>query len=91
MLDLSFSLPFSVFLPILLSRHSQQHLPLVVTLVALILAVFKVISFTHSFLAACGTVSAWSYLRFYQRRDEGVKGDMAEGFEFATLFPEFLQ
>lgn len=69
---------------------SFQHLPVVVIFIALLLAVFKLVFYAHSLLALSGTLTAWIYLRFYQRRDGG-RGDMTESFAFATFFPELMQ
>lgn len=37
-----------------------------------------------------GMLSAWGYLRFYQRRD-GIQGDRSETFSILSFFPESLQ
>merc|ERR1712029_825792 len=38
-----------------------------------------------------GLIVSWVYLRFYQVHSNGSKGDTAESFSFATLFPNVLQ
>lgn len=70
---------------------SLQHLPLMVTVLALFLALLKLVSFTHSLLAFNGIVVSWLYLRFYEKQDSGQRGDMSESFSFATFFPELMQ
>ena len=62
-----------------------------VTFCALLFAVIKFVSFTHSLLAFNGMVVSWIYLRFYEKQDNGSRGDMSEGFSFATFFPEIMQ
>jgi hypothetical protein len=39
---------------------------------------------------ACGSLSAWAYLRFYQIRD-GIRGDRSETFSFVSFFPDATQ
>lgn len=36
-----------------------------------------------------GTVSAWVYLRYYQRKGD-VVGDLSSSFAFATFWPEYV-
>jgi len=42
-------------------------------------------------MMACGVVVGWTYLRFYQSRGKGMRGDMSENFSAATLFPKPLR
>jgi hypothetical protein len=56
----------------------------------LILAIFKVISFTHFLLAFNGVMVSWIYLRFFEKQESGHRGDMSVEFSFATFFPELL-
>lgn len=37
-----------------------------------------------------GAYTAWAYLRFFQRRQDGTIGDTSEGFKFSGFFPSFL-
>lgn len=55
------------------------------------LAVFKVVSYPFFWLVISGSFIAWIYLRFYQKKEQGERGDMSEGFAFATFFPEPIQ
>jgi hypothetical protein len=41
-------------------------------------------------MATWGMYVSWYYLRFVQRQNNG-RGDRAESFAFATLFPEIIQ
>ncbi|KNC50690.1 uncharacterized protein AMSG_00848 [Thecamonas trahens ATCC 50062] len=51
--------------------------------------------FSHSMLTlvegAAGVVVAWTYLRFYQKHDNGVRGDFSDSFAFASFFPDAMQ
>ena len=42
-------------------------------------------------LTITGVILGWVYLRFYQQKGKGAKGDLRDGFAFATFFPEPLQ
>ena len=42
-------------------------------------------------LTITGVLVGWVYLRFYQQKGKGAKGDLRDGFAFATFFPEPLQ
>lgn len=68
-----------------------QHLPGLFVLVTLVLAVVGVVSYPLLWLVLSGSAVSWTYLRFYQKKDQGSRGDMSEGFAFATFFPECIQ
>ncbi len=55
------------------------------------MGVVKLVSLSYSLLALNGMFVSWVYLRFYQKRDAGGRGDLSETFAFATFFPEFMQ
>ena len=69
----------------------SQHLSLLIIFISLILALCQLVSYAFFWLSLSGTATAWIYLRFYQKRDQGLRGDMSEGFAFATFFPEMIQ
>ena len=68
-----------------------QHLSLLIVIIALTLAICQVVTYTFFWLSLSGTATGWIYLRFYQKKDQGLRGDMAESFAFATFFPEMIQ
>lgn len=68
-----------------------KHLPLLIILFSTLLACLHVLSYAFAWLALSGTLTAWVYLRFYQKKEQGGRGDMAESFAFATFFPEPIQ
>ena len=70
---------------------SLQHLSLLIIIIASVLALLHVVSYAFFWLSVSGTLSGWIYLRFYQKREQGSRGDMAESFSFATFFPEMIQ
>jgi hypothetical protein len=57
----------------------------------MVLAVFHVVSLPFFWLVLSGIIISWVYLRFYQKKEQGSRGDMSEGFAFATFFPEPIQ
>ena len=87
---LSLSVSTRLF-PTLLSLSLSQHLSLLIIFISLILALCQLVSYAFFWLSLSGTAIAWIYLRFYQKRDQGLRGDMSEGFAFATFFPEMIQ
>ena len=38
-----------------------------------------------------GFINGWIYLRFFQLKANESKGDLSDGFAFATFFPEAIQ
>ena len=68
-----------------------QHLPLAIITIASILAAVGVVSLAFVWLAFSGTAVSWVYLRFYQKKEQGGRGDMSESFAFPTFFPESIQ
>ena len=51
----------------------------------------RLFHFTQPIMMSCGVVIGWTYLRFYQSHGKGMRGDMGEGFAFATLLPKPLR
>jgi len=52
--------------------------------------ILTLLGFSSSF-TLFGITNAWIYLRFFQKRVDGSKGDLSENFSFASFFPESLQ
>ncbi|CAI8048888.1 Transmembrane protein 115 [Geodia barretti] len=68
-----------------------KHVPLTVATVFLVLSLCGVISYASLWLVLNGISSSWVYLRFFQRNQQGSRGDMSESFSFASFFPEPIQ
>ena len=56
------------------------------------LAISKIflVSLPYFVLLSSGVMSAWIYLRFYQRHSRG-RGDLADHFSFASFFPRVFR
>jgi len=68
-----------------------KHIPSIVVLVYSILCILGILPIVLLVMALSGTLIGWVYLRFYQPRGKGVKGDLSDGFSFASFFPEAAQ
>ena len=68
-----------------------QHIPLAVAIVFPVLSLCGVLVYATTWLVISGIASSWVYLRFFQRNQQGTRGDMSESFSFATFFPEPIQ
>jgi membrane associated rhomboid family serine protease len=60
-------------------------------LVAVLLPLTGFVSWSAPVLVFMGALCGWIYLRFYQPRTDGRRGDLGDNFAFATFFPEMLQ
>ena len=63
-------------------------IPSLMLFASCIFAAVGVLPLTNPLQILSGVIIAWVYLRFYQPRGKGIKGDMSEHFAFATFFPD---
>ena len=68
-----------------------QHVPSLVVIVYSFLCILGFLPVILLIMVLSGTIIGWVYLRFYQPRGKGVKGDLSESFSFASFFPEATQ
>ncbi|XP_074628880.1 transmembrane protein 115-like [Acropora palmata] len=68
-----------------------KHVPSIVVLVYCVLCIIGILPFILLVMANSGTLIGWVYLRFYQPRCKGVKGDLSDSFSYASFFPEAVQ
>lgn len=68
-----------------------HDVPLLCTLIYIFLSVIRLLSYTQPTMILCGIGVGWIYLRYYQPHGKGIRGDMAESFEAASLFPPILR
>uniref|UniRef100_A0A7S0QX60 Transmembrane protein 115 n=1 Tax=Pyramimonas obovata TaxID=1411642 RepID=A0A7S0QX60_9CHLO len=66
-------------------RFRLKNLPMALVVGVILLYVtagYELVTFT-----ILGTYFSWVYLRFYQERSNGAKGDVTEAFSFSSFFP----
>jgi len=68
-----------------------KDLPFLTLLISVFLSVIRVFTYTQPVMVFCGICVAWIYLRFYQSHGKGIRGDMSEHFDVASLFPPILR
>ncbi|XP_015928619.1 transmembrane protein 115 [Parasteatoda tepidariorum] len=69
----------------------NRNVPLCVLILSLILWPIGIVGGTYPVMFTSGLLSSWVYLRFYQHHSNGTTGDMADGFTFASFFPNVIQ
>ncbi|XP_054721370.1 transmembrane protein 115-like [Uloborus diversus] len=84
-------MPDHILLSLPCGKLRNRNVPLCVLLLSLILWSLNVIRGTYPVMFSTGLLSAWIYLRFYQHHSNGTVGDMADGFTFASFFPNVIQ
>jgi membrane associated rhomboid family serine protease len=67
-----------------------KHLPFTLLVITALLVLFSFSTMPSLLLYICGTLVSWIYLRFYQLHTN-TRGDLSDGFTFASFFPEFAQ
>lgn len=67
----------------LLGKMTNRNVPLTVSVLSIILYVAGLLEGTYPTMFTTGVVIGWLYLRFYQRHNNGSRGDMADNFTFA--------
>lgn len=68
-----------------LGKITNRNVPLSVFIMSLILWLIGLLEGTYPTMYMSGLLTSWIYLRFYQRHNNGSKGDMADNFTFARL------
>ncbi|CAL1269697.1 unnamed protein product [Larinioides sclopetarius] len=84
-------MPDHVLLSLPCGKVRNRNVPVIVLLLSLILWPLGVIKGTYPVMFTSGLLSSWVYLRFYQHHSNGTAGDMADGFTFASFFPNVMQ
>ncbi|XP_077285405.1 transmembrane protein 115 [Arctopsyche grandis] len=74
-----------------LGKVTNRIIPLLVFFVALCLWAIGLLEGTYPCMWASGSIVSWVYLRFWQRHNNGTRGDAAENFSFDNFFPNILQ
>ncbi|XP_065916649.1 transmembrane protein 115-like [Dysidea avara] len=68
-----------------------KDLPILLLLVFVTLTVLGILSSSYVIMSSTYIVVSWVFLRFYQTKSDGSRGDMADSFSFASFFPEAVQ
>ncbi|XP_043804054.1 transmembrane protein 115 isoform X2 [Apis laboriosa] len=74
-----------------IGKITNRNIPLMVWIMGVILWLFGLLEGTHPTMFLSGLLISWTYLRFYQKHNNGTRGDMADNFTFASFFPNVLQ
>jgi len=74
-----------------LGKITNRNIPLTVFGLTFIMWAIGMVEGSYCTMFGTGLVVSWVYLRFYQVHSNGSKGDTADSFAFATLFPNVLQ
>ncbi|CAB3991222.1 transmembrane 115-like [Paramuricea clavata] len=78
-------------LKLLMLSIKVKYLPSLMVLCSVPLWLVQLLPLINVILTISGVILGWIYLRFYQQKGKGAKGDLRDGFAFSTFFPEPLQ
>lgn len=74
-----------------LGKITNRNIPLSVFGLTFVMWAIGMVEGSYCTMFGTGLVISWIYLRFYQVHSNGSRGDMADSFAFATLFPNVVQ
>jgi len=72
-------------------KFTNRNIPLTVFGLSFILWAIGLVEGSYCTMFGSGLVISWVYLRFYQMHANGSRGDTADGFAFASFFPNVIQ
>ncbi|XP_043476362.1 transmembrane protein 115 [Leptopilina heterotoma] len=84
-------MPDHIIIKTPIGKIMNRNIPLMVYIVSLLMWVLGLLEGTHPTMFLSGLFISWTYLRFYQRHNNGTRGDMTDNFTFASFFPNVLQ
>ena len=76
-------MPDHILLKTPIGKITNRNVPLMVWIGHLLLYAVALSEGTHPTMFLNGVLISWTYLRFYQRHNNGSRGDMADNFSFA--------
>lgn len=76
-------LPDAVLLSTPIGRLKNTHLPMLLSLVSIILAITNIVNVSIPLMLILGECISWIYLRYYQRHPNGSSGDTSDHFSWA--------
>jgi len=74
-----------------IGKITNRNIPLSVFGLTFIMWAVGMVEGSYCTMFGTGLVVSWVYLRFYQVHSNGSRGDFADSFAFATLFPNVVQ
>jgi len=76
-------MPDHILIKTPIGKITNRNIPLMVWIVGLTLWLVGLLEGTHPTMFLSGLLISWIYLRFYQKHNNGTRGDMADNFTFA--------
>jgi len=74
-----------------IGKFTNRNIPLSVFGLSFVMWAVGLVEGSYCTMFGSGLVVSWIYLRFYQMHANGSRGDTADGFSFASFFPNVLQ
>ncbi|XP_074604613.1 transmembrane protein 115 [Brevipalpus obovatus] len=81
----------SVLLSGSLGKFKNNNVPLAALFVSIFLYLVNLIEGSLVLMFLYGLIISWIYLRFIQNHPNGHRGDLSEGFSFASFFPNIIK
>jgi hypothetical protein len=83
-------MPDSILLDFSFLRLKQDNLPLLLIFISLLVYLFGLTDLTYVLMMTFGVFYGWIYLRFFQKHNNGTRGDSSSSFVFARFATNFL-
>lgn len=68
----------------------NKHIPMIMLYIAIVARIAGIVDGPYPIMFGAGLLVSWCYLRFYQKHNNGNRGDMADNFMFASFFPDAI-
>jgi membrane associated rhomboid family serine protease len=76
-------MPDTIIFNVSFMRLRQDHLPLMLILLSVIVSLIKITGFQYPVMVTFGVYIGWLYLRFFQKHKNGTRGDSSSTFTFS--------
>jgi len=76
-------MPDTIIFNVSFMRLRQDHLPLMLIFVSIIVSLVKITGFQYAVMVTFGVYIGWLYLRFFQKHKNGTRGDSSSTFTFS--------
>ncbi|CAL8069684.1 unnamed protein product [Calicophoron daubneyi] len=74
-----------------LGKIRYKHIPFMCVIFICLLSLVRLTTMVSLSMFSMGIWIAWIYLRFFQRHENGIKGDLTDTFTFSGFFPNHLE